>query len=91
MRNISLIKEATLSRLLTDRAIRVPFNYRHFENNMDPSAPYDERGFLWLDRIINIVSRLNLYILLLTHPTTASAPLMESTRYWTSTQPPGGR
>lgn len=34
---------------------RIPFNYRHFEDDTDPTAPYNERGFLWLDRIINIV------------------------------------
>jgi hypothetical protein len=34
---------------------RVPFNYRHFEDDMNPGV-YDERGFQWLDRIINIVN-----------------------------------
>ncbi|KAF8306785.1 endo-1,4-beta-glucanase [Clavulina sp. PMI_390] len=47
--------------------IRVPFNYRHFEDNMDPTAPYNERGFQWLDRIINICGARGIYTILDLH------------------------
>ncbi|KAF8332676.1 glucan 1,3-beta-glucosidase [Cantharellus anzutake] len=46
--------------------LRIPFNYRHFEDDMNPGT-YDERGFLWLDRIINICARHGIYTVLDMH------------------------
>lgn len=47
--------------------IRVPFNYRHFENDLAPEDPYNERGFLWLDRIINLCAAQGIYTILDLH------------------------
>lgn len=46
--------------------IRVPFNYRHFIDDQDPSK-YKPDGFKWLDRIVNICARHNLYVILDLH------------------------
>lgn len=46
--------------------IRIPFNYRHFEDNMNPGV-YLERGFQWLDRIINICAAEGIYTILDLH------------------------
>ncbi|ELU40694.1 glucanase [Rhizoctonia solani AG-1 IA] len=45
---------------------RVPFNYRHFEDDMNPGV-YNERGFQWLDRIINILASYGIYTILDLH------------------------
>lgn len=46
--------------------IRVPFNYRHFIDDQNPGT-YKPEGFLWLDRIVEICSRNNLYVILDLH------------------------
>lgn len=46
--------------------IRVPFNYRHFEDDMNPGV-YKEEGFQLLDRIVNLCSEQNLYVILDLH------------------------
>ena len=38
-------------------ALRLPFNYRHFEDDMNPRV-LKEEGFKHLDRVIDLVSRL---------------------------------
>ncbi|KAK6076472.1 glucan 1,3-beta-glucosidase [Seiridium cupressi] len=50
--------------------IRVPFNYRHFEDDMDPRV-YKEDGFTTLDRTIQRCTKYNLYVILDLH----SAPV----------------
>jgi aryl-phospho-beta-D-glucosidase BglC (GH1 family) len=39
--------------------LRLPFNYRHFEDDMNPRS-LKESGFKHLDRVVNLVS-LDLY------------------------------
>ncbi|KAG9104850.1 hypothetical protein FRC06_008080 [Ceratobasidium sp. 370] len=51
-------KDAEFFASLGLNCIRIPFNYRHFEDDMNPGV-YNERGFQWLDRIINIVAGYN--------------------------------
>ncbi|KAG8986119.1 hypothetical protein FRB90_004206 [Tulasnella sp. 427] len=46
--------------------IRIPFNYRHFEDDMNPGV-YLDRGFQWLDRIINICAAEGIYTILDLH------------------------
>jgi len=46
--------------------IRVPFNYRHFEDDMNPGV-YKAEGFRLLDRIVNLCSQQNLYVILDLH------------------------
>ena len=46
--------------------IRVPFNYRHFIDDQNPDE-YKPDGFKWLDRIVDICSRHNLYVILDLH------------------------
>ncbi|KAJ3029839.1 hypothetical protein HDV00_009372 [Rhizophlyctis rosea] len=47
-------------------ALRVLFNYRHFEDDMNPGV-YKEEGFKWLDRIINICAAHGIYTILDLH------------------------
>jgi len=46
--------------------IRIPVNYRHFEDDMNPGV-YIERGFQWLDRIINLCAAENIYTIIDLH------------------------
>ncbi|ETS84594.1 hypothetical protein PFICI_02619 [Pestalotiopsis fici W106-1] len=46
--------------------IRVPFNYRHFEDDMNPRV-YKEEGFAFLDRIVQRCAKHNLYVILDLH------------------------
>ncbi|KAF4448681.1 hypothetical protein F53441_7935 [Fusarium austroafricanum] len=46
--------------------IRIPFNYRHFIDDMDPDN-YKQSGFDWLDRCVDICARHNLYAVLDMH------------------------
>ncbi|KAF7521915.1 hypothetical protein G7054_g12315 [Neopestalotiopsis clavispora] len=46
--------------------IRVPFNYRHFEDDMNPRV-YKEEGFAMLDRIVQRCAKHNLYVILDLH------------------------
>lgn len=47
-------------------AVRVPFNYRHFESDNEPFK-YKEEGFKHLDRLGNICKKYNIYIILDMH------------------------
>lgn len=46
--------------------IRVPFNYRHFEDDLNPGV-YKQEGFDLLDRIVKLCSEQNLYVILDLH------------------------
>lgn len=46
--------------------IRIPFNYRHFEDDMNPRV-LKELGFKHLDRVINICARHKIYTILDMH------------------------
>ncbi|KAL4886495.1 putative cellulase [Aspergillus karnatakaensis] len=46
--------------------IRVPFNYRHFIDDLEPDV-IKEEGFTWLDRVINICGAQNIYVILDLH------------------------
>jgi len=46
--------------------IRVPFNYRHFEDDINPGV-YKEEGFRLLDRVVERCTRENLYVVLDMH------------------------
>ncbi|CCO29586.1 hypothetical protein BN14_03603 [Rhizoctonia solani AG-1 IB] len=59
-------KDAEFFASLGLNCIRVPFNYRHFEDDMNPGV-YNERGFQWLDRIINILGSYGIYTILDLH------------------------
>lgn len=46
--------------------IRIPFNYRHFEDNLNPSV-YKQSCFDLLDRVVTNYTNNNLYIILDLH------------------------
>jgi len=46
--------------------IRLPFNYRHFIDDQNP-AEYKKEGFAFLDRVVNICSKYDLYVVLDLH------------------------
>jgi aryl-phospho-beta-D-glucosidase BglC (GH1 family) len=46
--------------------IRIPFNYRHFEDDLNPGV-YKPEGFRILDRIIERCAAENLYVVLDLH------------------------
>jgi hypothetical protein len=46
--------------------LRVPFNYRHFEDDLNPGV-YKQEGFDLLDRIVNLCADQNLYVILDLH------------------------
>jgi hypothetical protein len=46
--------------------IRLPFNYRHFIDDQNPSE-YKQDGFKFLDRVVNICAKYNLYVVLDLH------------------------
>lgn len=46
--------------------VRVPFNYRHFEDDLRPGE-YDERGFAHLDRVIELGRKYGIYVILDLH------------------------
>ncbi|KAL7270856.1 hypothetical protein RUND412_006424 [Rhizina undulata] len=48
--------------------IRVPFNYRHFEDDMNPRF-FKLDGFKWLDRIANFCAAQGIYTILDMHTT----------------------
>lgn len=47
-------KDAAFFASLGLNAIRIPFNYRHFESDDAPGV-WIEKGFQWLERAVNIV------------------------------------
>ncbi|KDQ15962.1 glycoside hydrolase family 5 protein [Botryobasidium botryosum FD-172 SS1] len=59
-------KDAAFFASLGLNCLRVPFNYRHFEDDMNPGT-YKEQGFQWLDRIINICANHGIYTILDLH------------------------
>jgi len=59
-------KDAEFFASLGLNCIRIPFNYRHFEDDLNPGV-YNERGFKWLDRIINICGHYGIYTILDLH------------------------
>jgi aryl-phospho-beta-D-glucosidase BglC (GH1 family) len=46
--------------------IRVPFNYRHFEDDMNPGVIKPD-GFKWLDRIVDLCAAEGIYTILDLH------------------------
>jgi aryl-phospho-beta-D-glucosidase BglC (GH1 family) len=46
--------------------IRIPFNHRHFEDDLNPGV-YKEAGFRALDRIVDRCAAQNLYVVLDLH------------------------
>ncbi|KAJ3044390.1 hypothetical protein HDV00_002282 [Rhizophlyctis rosea] len=46
--------------------LRIPFNYRHFEDDMNPGV-YNEEGFKWLDRAIDMCAEQGVYTILDLH------------------------
>jgi len=46
--------------------IRIPFNYRHFEDDMNPRV-LKESGFKHLDRVIDLCARYGIYTILDMH------------------------
>lgn len=46
--------------------IRIPFNYRHFEDDMNPRV-LKESGFKHLDRVINLCAKYQIYTILDMH------------------------
>ncbi|KAF5587807.1 endoglucanase C [Fusarium subglutinans] len=58
--------DAAYFALLGLNCIRIPFNYRHFIDDMDPDN-LKKSGFDWLDRCVDICGRHNLYAVLDLH------------------------
>ncbi|KAL4974275.1 putative glucanase [Aspergillus desertorum] len=48
--------------------IRIPFNYRHFEDDMNPRV-FKEGGFRHLDRVVKLCAKHNIYTILDMHTT----------------------
>ncbi|MBC7319465.1 glycoside hydrolase family 5 protein [bacterium] len=63
--------------------VRIPFNYRHFEDDMNPGK-FDPNGFYYLDRAIEWGKKYNIYIILDLH----AAPGWQN-RGWHSDNPYG--
>ncbi|KAF3312329.1 hypothetical protein TWF173_007307 [Orbilia oligospora] len=59
-------KDAEFYASLGLNCIRVPFNYRHFIDDANPSVLKPE-GFAQLDRIVNICAKYNIYAILDLH------------------------
>lgn len=69
-------------------ALRLPFNYRHFEDDMNPRV-LKEEGFKHLDRVIDLVSCFfgDIYAVFVdVRLILKSAPRMASTQFWTCTR-----
>jgi len=47
-------------------AVRIPFNYRHFEDDMNPGK-FNPNGFYYLDRAVEWGKKYNIYIILDLH------------------------
>ena len=47
-------------------AVRIPFNYRHFEDDLEPGV-YKEEGFTYLDRAIRWAKNHGIYVILDLH------------------------
>ncbi|KAG8885360.1 hypothetical protein FRB97_001435 [Tulasnella sp. 331] len=46
--------------------IRIPVNYRHLEDDMNPGV-YLERGFQWIDRVVNLCAAEGVYTIIDLH------------------------
>jgi aryl-phospho-beta-D-glucosidase BglC (GH1 family) len=46
--------------------IRIAFNYRHFEDDMNPMVMKPD-GFKWLDRVVNLCAEQGIYTILDLH------------------------
>jgi hypothetical protein len=68
--------------------IRLPFNYRHFEDDINPRV-LKESGFKHLDRVIDLVGSYPSNVPLLTP--TSSAPDTKSTPSLTCTHSPAAK
>jgi hypothetical protein len=55
--------DATFYKSLGLNAIRIPFNYRHFEDDMNPRI-LKQDGFKYLDRVVDICARAGIYTIL---------------------------
>ncbi|MEJ6949479.1 glycoside hydrolase family 5 protein [Natronospora cellulosivora (SeqCode)] len=64
----SFIKESDFKFLseIGVTAVRVPFNYRHFEDDLRPGE-YDDTVFKYLDKVISWGEKYNIYIILDLH------------------------
>ena len=58
--------DALLFKSLGLNAIRIPFNYRHFEDDMNPRV-LKESGFKHLDRVIDVCAKHGIYTILDMH------------------------
>ncbi|RDW93462.1 glycoside hydrolase family 5 protein [Aspergillus mulundensis] len=58
--------DAALFASLGLNCLRVPFNYRHFIDDMNPDV-LKEDGFKWLDRVISLCRAQNIYVILDLH------------------------
>ncbi|KAF7196820.1 Beta-xylosidase [Pseudocercospora fuligena] len=47
--------------------LRIPFNYHHFEDDMNPRVLKENNGFKYLDRIVEICSKYEIYVILDLH------------------------
>ncbi|KAG8894347.1 hypothetical protein FRB99_001344 [Tulasnella sp. 403] len=56
-------KDAQFFASLGFNCIRIPVNYRHFEDDFNPGV-FLERGFQWLDRIINLCAAEGIYTII---------------------------
>ncbi|KAJ5197729.1 glucanase [Penicillium cinerascens] len=58
--------DAKFSKSLGLNCIRIPFNYRHFEDDMNPRV-LKMSGFLYLDRVIDLCAKHEIYTILDMH------------------------
>ena len=60
------VEDARFLKSLSLNCLRLPFNYRHFEDDMNPRV-LKESGFKHLDRVINICANEGIYAILDMH------------------------
>ena len=53
--------------------IRIPFNYRHFEDDMNPRVLKQE-GFKHLDRVIDVCAKYGIYTIIDCHTAPGGKP-----------------
>lgn len=59
-------KDAQFFASLGFNCIRIPLNYRHIEDDANPGV-FLERGFQWLDRVINLCAAQGIYTIIDLH------------------------
>lgn len=64
--------------------LRLPFNYRHFEDDMNPRVLKTE-GFKHLDRVVDLVRPVPCLYRSIADIFSCSAQSTRSTQFWTST------